>query len=229
MKKYFTLFIILGFSLVAAGQQLFVGVGTNWFLPLGKGPYATMHPIHTIDIPLINSSAKYIGGVQISALYTKPLKQKSEIHYKLSFAKIGHWEAIGARDINSVPMGNITYAVNNYCTNLSAALQFNIISKLYFGIGAGLNVSLYNSTSFLGIDYNKKDFTRYTGKTDGTKLNPFIPINIRWQFNKWIIGLDYNQQLLRTHANYGKVLRGINYGVLQFEILRKLTRNKSNQ
>ena len=229
MKKYFTLVMILGFSLVATGQQLFVGAGTNWFLPIGKGPYATMHPIHKIDIPLINSSAKYIGGIQISALYTKPLKQKFEIHYKLSFAKISHWEAIGTRDINAYPMGNLIYAVNNYCINPSATLQYKIISKLHFGIGAGLNVSLYNSTSMIGIDYSNKDFIRYTGKTDGTQLNPFIPLNIRWKFNKWIIGLDYNQQLLRTHANYGKVLRGINYGVLQFEILRKLTRNKSNQ
>ena len=52
MKKYFTLVMILGFSLVATGQQLFVGAGTNWFLPIGKGPYATMHPIYKIDIPL---------------------------------------------------------------------------------------------------------------------------------------------------------------------------------
>jgi hypothetical protein len=223
MKKLILPFLFAFFFVFSTNAKgLYIGLGTNWFIPLSSGPVATMHPINYNTLPIINASVLQLGGVQLSALYTQKRNEKTELHYKLSIARNSRWQGSEAKSIDAQSLGTIIYSVNNYAVNISTTLQYKLISNIYLDIGAGVSTSIYNGMSVIAIDVFNKNYSRLNGKIDGTRINPFMPIAISWQRKKTNFGLYYNQAILATHANYGGVSKGVNYGVLQLEIMRKL-------
>lgn len=220
MRAIITLLLVFSCKFSIA-QNVYITLGTNWFLPQGKNHYATMHPLNRIQIhPYSFVDANYLGGFQISGIYNKPLKKNVDINLKLSLAKYAFWELLKSTDLSAQPTGIYFGALGNYSVIGSGTLQYKIRNSLSIGAGLGLNIGLIHYLKFttgpVGFKYNNY------GKTDGRLLNPLVPIRLQWTPGRFMFGAEYSQALLRHHRTYENTIKGTHYGLIQFDLGYKI-------
>ncbi len=211
--KIIVVIIAIVFATNTFAQQLHIGTGPTFYIPYSSQDRATFPSLFLFKINSNNS--KYLfGGGQLFATFTKPLNKKVAMQYTASMFKHSFWEVTYFKDINGSSTSTNLQLINNLAINLNATAQYKLPHNFSIGAGIGLLPHMYSYT-FIYENKNNNYYRNYGTYGDNKVINPYIPINVKYNYKKIMLAAEYQQALLKS----GRLFNGDNannFGLLNF-------------